>query len=125
MPTYTYQCRSCGNRFDARQSFSDDPLTECAVCGAQGSVFRVIQPAGIVFKGSGWYVTDNRGNNPANSKSKPSSNGKSENGNGSNGEQDSASNGSSNGDGNTNTNTEASSSTEKSSSEAKATTSGD
>ncbi len=90
MPTYAYQCRSCDSRFEARQSFSDDPLTECAVCGEEGSVFRVIQPAGIVFKGSGWYVTDSRGKNPANN-IKSNGNGTNGGSNGSNG------NGSSNG----------------------------
>lgn len=92
MPIYTYQCRNCDSRFDAKQSFSDDPLTECAVCGTEGTVFRIIQPAGIVFKGSGWYVTDSRRKNSANGKVTPI-NSKSENGNGakgSNGSSDSA-----------------------------------
>ncbi|PJF40204.1 MAG: FmdB family transcriptional regulator [Phototrophicales bacterium] len=66
MPVYAYHCRSCDSDFDFKQSFSEDPLTVCQVCGAEGQVFRVIQPAGVVFKGSGFYVTDNR------SASKPS-----------------------------------------------------
>ena len=61
MPIYAYRCKECANDFEARQRFSDDPLTECHVCGTEGSVFRVIQPAGVVFKGSGFYVTDTRG----------------------------------------------------------------
>ena len=40
------------------QRFADDPLTECPQCGS--SIRRVIQPVGVVFKGSGWYITDSR-----------------------------------------------------------------
>jgi len=58
MPTYAYQCDRCGVRFDRRQSFSARPLTHCPECA--GHVRRLIQPAGIVFKGSGWYVTESR-----------------------------------------------------------------
>lgn len=61
MPVYAYHCRACGNDFDFKQSFSDDPLTVCKVCDVEGQVHRVIQPAGVVFKGSGFYVTDTRG----------------------------------------------------------------
>lgn len=60
MPVYTYQCEECGVRFDAKQRFSDDPISVCPECG--GPTHKVIQPVGIVFKGSGFYVTDNRGN---------------------------------------------------------------
>ena len=59
MPVYEYQCEACSNRFEKRQRFSDEPLTECPVCG--GPVHKVIQPVGVIFKGSGFYVTDNRG----------------------------------------------------------------
>ena len=58
MPTYTYRCDSGGHQFDVVQRFSDDPLRECPQCG--GAVRRVIQPVGVVFKGSGWYITDSR-----------------------------------------------------------------
>ena len=58
MPTYSYKCISCDHRFEARQRFSDDPLTECPVCGSM--VRKVITPVGVVFKGSGFYVTDNK-----------------------------------------------------------------
>lgn len=61
MPLYAYQCRNCGHNFEARQSFNDAPLTECPNCHVETSVFRVIQAAGVVFKGSGWYVTDSKG----------------------------------------------------------------
>ena len=58
MPTYHYRCAACDNRFDAFQKFSDDPLTVCPECS--GLVKRVIQPVGVVFKGSGWYINDSR-----------------------------------------------------------------
>ncbi len=58
MPMYTYQCDKCGVQFDRLQSFSAKPLTRCPEC--DGPVYRRLQPAGIVFKGSGWYSTDNR-----------------------------------------------------------------
>jgi putative FmdB family regulatory protein len=58
MPIYAYRCKECDHHFEARQRFSDSPLTDCPVCS--GSVRRVISPVGIVFKGSGFYVTDNR-----------------------------------------------------------------
>jgi putative FmdB family regulatory protein len=58
MPTYTYQCDSCGHGFEAVQRFADDPLSECPQCAA--TIRRVIQPVGVVFKGSGWYITDSR-----------------------------------------------------------------
>jgi putative FmdB family regulatory protein len=59
MPIYAYECGECGVRFERRQSFSDEPVKVCPECG--GEVHRLIQPAGIIFKGSGFYVTDNRG----------------------------------------------------------------
>jgi len=59
MPIYTYECESCGERFEAKQSFYDGPLTMCPTC--EGELHRIIQPVGIVFKGSGFYVTDSRG----------------------------------------------------------------
>ncbi len=58
MPLYVYQCTDCGVRFEATQSFHDAPLTTCPECN--GSVYRVIGSAGVIFKGSGFYVTDNR-----------------------------------------------------------------
>jgi putative FmdB family regulatory protein len=58
MPTYSYRCTACGHQFDQFQRFSDDPLTECPSC--KGLVKRVLHPVGVVFKGSGWYITDSR-----------------------------------------------------------------
>jgi putative FmdB family regulatory protein len=60
MPTYEYTCRDCGERLEAVQSFSDEPLTTCPNCG--GSLRKVFGAVGIVFKGSGFYKTDNRSN---------------------------------------------------------------
>lgn len=58
MPTYEYACQSCGRHVEVFQKFSDDPLTTCEVCG--GPLRKVFQPAGILFKGSGFYATDSR-----------------------------------------------------------------
>lgn len=58
MPIYDYLCNDCGHRFDVKQSWSDDPLTVCPECS--GAIRRVLHPAGVIFKGSGWYITDNR-----------------------------------------------------------------
>ena len=58
MPIYTYTCVDCNDVIEKRQSFSDPPLTTCEQCG--GALRKVIHPVGIVFKGSGWYVTDSR-----------------------------------------------------------------
>ena len=58
MPIYEYVCRSCDRRFEVKQSFSDAPLTVHDTCG--GELRKLFQPAAIVFKGSGWYVTDSR-----------------------------------------------------------------
>ena len=58
MPIYLYECDSCGLRFERLQRMSEDALTECPEC--DGHVHRVIQPVGVIFKGSGFYITDNR-----------------------------------------------------------------
>jgi putative FmdB family regulatory protein len=58
VPTYTYKCTACDEVIEKRQSFSDARLTTCEQCG--GALRKVIHPVGIVFKGSGWYITDSR-----------------------------------------------------------------
>jgi len=58
MPLYEYQCDACGVRFERRQRMTEEPVKTCPECG--GEVHRLIQPVGIVFKGKGFYVTDNR-----------------------------------------------------------------
>lgn len=59
MPTYSYACTECDNRFDIVQSFSDDALTVCPQCS--GKLRKLFNSVGIVFKGSGFYRTDSRG----------------------------------------------------------------
>ena len=56
MPIYEYQCDSCSYHFEVKQSMKDDALTTCERCGK--SIRRLISSPGIMFKGSGWYVTD-------------------------------------------------------------------
>jgi putative FmdB family regulatory protein len=58
MPLYAYRCKACDYQFDRQQRMSDQPLRECPVCA--GEVRRLISNVGVVFKGSGFYVTDNR-----------------------------------------------------------------
>lgn len=62
MPTYVYRCQECNNHLEVIQKFSDAPLKTCPKC--QGQLHRVIHATGIVFKGSGWYVTDSRSSSP-------------------------------------------------------------
>ncbi|MGD8967289.1 MAG: zinc ribbon domain-containing protein [Anaerolineae bacterium] len=62
MPLYEYECEGCGVRFERRQHMEDEPVGVCPECG--GRVHRLIQPVGIIFKGSGFYVTDNRSKSP-------------------------------------------------------------
>ena len=58
MPTYQYACRECGHAFEQVQSFSDDTLTVCPEC--QGTLRKLFNAVGVVFKGSGFYRTDSR-----------------------------------------------------------------
>ena len=58
MPTYQYRCTSCANELEAVQKFTDDPLTDCPDC--DGNLRKVYNAVGVVFKGSGFYATDNR-----------------------------------------------------------------
>ena len=79
MPTYQYLCTSCGRDLEIRQSFSDPSLTVCPEC--EGSLRKVFNAVGVVFKGSGFYKTDSRSGSsatiPANSSSASSSDGSS------------------------------------------------
>ena len=59
MPIYTYKCENCGVQFDKHQKFSDPALTRCPEC-TKKALRKVYLPVGIVFKGSGFYATDNR-----------------------------------------------------------------
>jgi putative FmdB family regulatory protein len=80
VPTYQYACKepACGHRFEAVQSFSDDPIAVCPVC--EGQVRKVFSAVGVVFKGSGFYRTDSREKAKASNGSSPngSSNGSGE-----------------------------------------------
>ncbi len=58
MPTYVYKGLESGEYFEVEQSIRDDPLTHHPQTGEP--VKRVIQPVGVIFKGSGWYVKDSR-----------------------------------------------------------------
>lgn len=64
MPLYAYRCKNCGYEFEERQRMMDDPLTDCPNC-QEAQLRRVIDKVGVVFKGSGFYVTDTKSNNPA------------------------------------------------------------
>ena len=72
MPTYSYECTECGNRFDTVQAFTDDTLTTCEQCS--GRLRKLFNSVGIVFKGSGFYRTDSR---ESGQKAKSSANGSS------------------------------------------------
>ena len=69
MPTYRYRCAKCGDELEVWQSFSDKPLARHnGGCG--GKLAKVLSPAGIVLKGSGFYKTDNRKSGSSSSESK-------------------------------------------------------
>jgi putative FmdB family regulatory protein len=59
MPTYGYRCGSCGHEFEIQQRITDQPLVTCPKCG--GKLSKMLYPAGIIFKGSGYYTTDYKG----------------------------------------------------------------
>jgi putative FmdB family regulatory protein len=56
MPRYDYRCEQCGETFEVKQKFADEPLTVHEKCG--GKVERLISAPALQFKGTGWYVTD-------------------------------------------------------------------
>jgi putative FmdB family regulatory protein len=60
VPIYEYICKTCGERFEIKQKFSDPPITTCAAfsCGKGEPVEKIISSPAIMFKGTGWYVTD-------------------------------------------------------------------
>ena len=73
MPTYQYACNDCDHAFEQVQSFSEDSLTTCPEC--EGRLRKIFNAVGVVFKGSGFYRTDNRSDakSSATSSSKPAS----------------------------------------------------
>ncbi|WP_330184885.1 FmdB family transcriptional regulator [Nocardia sp. NBC_01503] len=81
MPTYSYACTECDNKFDIVQSFSDDALTVCDRCN--GKLRKLFNSVGIVFKGSGFYRTDSRNGSTSSEPAKSAAS--SDGGSGSNG----------------------------------------
>jgi len=72
MPIYEYECIHCGHHFELKQSFHDKPEAKCPQCKKKAK--RIFHPAPIIFKGSGFYVTDHRkGGDSATSKATPDS----------------------------------------------------
>lgn len=63
MPIYEYECNLCQCRFERKQRFDEEPIAMCPKC--QGKARRVIHSVPIIFKGSGFYTTDNRKSNAA------------------------------------------------------------
>lgn len=59
MPTYDYRCKKCGTVFEVRHGFDEKPPKTCKVKGCRGKLERLFSPPAIIFKGKGWYVTDN------------------------------------------------------------------
>ncbi|WP_133782706.1 FmdB family zinc ribbon protein [Kribbella sp. VKM Ac-2571] len=93
MPTYQYQCTDCGEALEVRQSFTDDALTVCPNC--QGSLRKVFNAVGVVFKGSGFYRTDSRSSGKSTVPAKAESSGSSSSGSASSGSSSNGSSGSS------------------------------
>jgi putative FmdB family regulatory protein len=60
MPVYTYHCENCEHEFEKYQTFSEDALKTCPECKKK-KLRKVYKPALVLFKGSGYYVTDNKG----------------------------------------------------------------
>lgn len=58
MPTYVYECSSCNSTFETEQRITESPLETCLSCNAKGTVKRVIQPVGVMFKGAGFHIND-------------------------------------------------------------------
>jgi putative FmdB family regulatory protein len=76
VPTYSYACTECANRFDAVQAFTDDALTTCPECS--GRLRKLFNSVGVVFKGSGFYRTDSRESSKSSVKADSSSSSSSE-----------------------------------------------
>ncbi|WP_313623727.1 FmdB family zinc ribbon protein [Achromobacter sp.] len=70
MPIYAYKCSACGHAKDVLQKISDAPLSDCPECG-QSTFSKQVTAAGFQLKGSGWYVTDFRGNGSGNGNASP------------------------------------------------------
>jgi putative FmdB family regulatory protein len=88
VPTYQYACTECGHAFEQFQSFTDDALTVCPEC--EGRLRKVFNAVGVVFKGSGFYRTDNRSDAKSSSPAASSATSSSESSGGSSTKSDSA-----------------------------------
>ena len=115
MPTYSYACTECDNRFDAVQAFSDDALTTCEKCS--GRLRKLFGSVGVVFKGSGFYRNDSR------ESAKSSSNGSAKSGSSSSSEGSSSSDTSSSSEKSSSSSSSSSEKSDSSSSKSAATTS--
>jgi len=71
MPTYEYECQSCGHKFEKFQNMSAQPIKECPKCRKNSAKRLISAGSGIIFKGSGFYATDYRKDKSGSSKSKP------------------------------------------------------
>lgn len=81
MPTYDYRCRACGHTIEIMHSILEDGPDACERC--RGPVERVLHPAGVIFKGSGFYTTDSRPSAKAGTSESGSASGPSTSGDGS------------------------------------------
>lgn len=81
MPAYVYKCNDCGTVFERHQRITEPPLTECPICEV-GRVRRLINNVGVIFKGNGFYATDNRRNGLGRSEAKSDKAGKKSEGGG-------------------------------------------
>ena len=77
MPTYNYECKACKNRLTVFQSMNDSPLQDCDKCGGKRTLKRLITGGtGMVFKGSGFYLTDYKNKKPESNSKNDSKNDK-------------------------------------------------
>ena len=76
MPIYGYRCTSCGHEVEVLQKLSDPPLKTCPNCG--GELRKLLYPAGVIFKGSGFYSTDYKSGSSSGGANTGSSNGSSD-----------------------------------------------
>ena len=96
MPTYEYACKKCGERLEVMQSFSAKPLKKHKTC--EGDLQKVFHPAGLIFKGSGFYVTDSRSSKSSSKRSATSTSPSSSGGSSSSSTKDKSSSSSSSSD---------------------------
>jgi len=122
VPTYQYACKDCGHAFEQVQTFTEDSLTVCPVC--QGSLRKVFNAVGVVFKGSGFYRNDSRSGSGEKSGDKASSSEKSGSGEKSGGSEKSGSGEKKSGDSGSASSTTASSSSGSGSSSSSSSSSG-